>query len=277
MIPKSEPNFQVLQQSLHNFSITQLHHQPQSSQQQQQSVIQSQLLTTSQPQLLQQPITNSATATIVPNRQQLTKQNNTQQQQLNQQNCSSVTNTSGPITSVSSSNNFSIADQTTTGNNIISIASNQQKLNDKIIQKMVAEIPNTILNKYRQRLIVDEQPKSPSETPPTLASGNLLASPTNISKNAANSKIPFLYSLILAFVQLKLPSDHNIEDISRLFCEVIRSELNANPPSELFLHQKPCNASMQQQFSLQQQDKQCPGIYSQISCKSSIDNMLTKL
>lgn len=200
MIPKSEPNFQVLQQSLHNFSITQLHHQQQSSQQQQQqqqqSVIQpQQLMTTSQShnvQLLQQPITNSATTTIVPNRQ-LTKQNNIQQQQqLNQQqNCSMTANPnasgSGPTTSVSS-NNFSLADQSASGNNIISIASNQQKLNDKIIQKMVAEIPNTILNKYRQRLIVDEQPKSPSETPPTLASGNLLASPTNSSKNAANSK-----------------------------------------------------------------------------------------
>ncbi len=204
VIPKSEPNFQVLQQSLHNFSITQLHHQQQQQQQQhqqqqqqssqQQAVIQpQQLLTSSQShnvQLLQQPITNSATTTIVPNRQ-LTKQNNIQQQQLNQpQNCSSTANasSSGTTPSVSSPNNFSIADQTTAGNNIISIASNQQKLNDKIIQKMVAEIPNTILNKYRQRLIVDEQPKSPSETPPTLASGSLLASPTNSSKNAANSK-----------------------------------------------------------------------------------------
>lgn len=204
MIPKSEPNFQVLQQSLHNFSIT--HHQQQQSSQQ--SVIQpQQLLTTGQShsvQLLQHPVTNSATTTIVPNRQ-LSKQNNIQQQQLQQQfnlqqpNCSSAANTtsassSAPITSMSStssSNNFSIADQTPTGNNIISIASNQQKLNDKIIQKMVAEIPNTILNKYRQRLIVDEQPKSPSETPPTLASGNLLASPTNSSKNAANSKFHF--------------------------------------------------------------------------------------
>lgn len=208
MIPKSEPNFQVLQQSLHNFSITQLHHQQQSSQQQQSVIQPQQLLSNSQThnvQLLQQPITNSAaTTTIVPNRQQLTKQNNIQQQQqLNQQqNCSSTVNTntssSGPTTSsvVTSSNNFSIADQTASGNNIISIASNQQKLNDKIIQKMVAEIPNTILNKYRQRLIVDEQPKSPSETPPTLASGNLLASPTNSSKNAANSKPIFpLFSL----------------------------------------------------------------------------------
>lgn len=51
--------------------------------------------------------------------------------------------------------------------------------------------------------------------------------------------------------------DHNIEDISRIFCEVIRSELNANPPPEFILHQKPCNSSLQQQFS--QQDKQCPG------------------
>ncbi|KAJ6639711.1 Ankyrin repeat and KH domain-containing protein mask, partial [Pseudolycoriella hygida] len=216
VIPKPEPNFQVLQQSLHNFSIT------------------------------QQPITNAATTTIVPNRQlSATKQNNIQQQQqLNQQQiCSSsansISSSSGQTTS--SSNNFSIADPTTTGNNIISIASNQQKLNDKIIQKMVAEIPNTILNKYRQRLIVDEQPKSPSETPPTLASGNLLASPTNSSKNAANN--------------------HNIEDISRIFCEVIRSELNANPPSEFILHQKPCNSTLQQQFSLQQQEKQCPGSF----------------
>lgn len=274
MIPKSEPNFQVLQQSLHNFSITQLHHQSSQQQQQQQSVIQpqQQMLSTSQShnvQLLQQPITNTATTTIVPNRQ-LTKQNNIQQ--LNQQqNCSSTANTntssSGPTTSVSSSNNFSIADQTTTGNNIISIASNQQKLNDKIIQKMVAEIPNTILNKYRQRLIVDEQPKSPSETPPTLASGNLLASPTNSSKNAANSKdtigkmlarITSVHNFSFFF---SIETDHNIEDISRIFCEVIRSELNANPPSEFILHQKPCNSTMQQQFSLQQQDKQCPGNY----------------
>lgn len=213
MIPKSEPNFQVLQQSLHNFSITQLHQQQQQqSSQQQQSVIQpQQLLTSSQShnvQLLQQPITNSATTTIVPNRQQLTKQNNLQQQQqLNQQHCSSTVNTnissSGPAASVSS-NNFSIADQTTTGNNIISIASNQQKLNDKIIQKMVAEIPNTILNKYRQRLIVDEQPKSPSETPPTLASGNLLASPTNSSKNAANSKKLFFFCFLNYFDRLDI-------------------------------------------------------------------------
>lgn len=215
VIPKSEPNFQVLQQSLHNFSITH-HQQQQQSSQQQQSVIQpQQLLTTSQShsvQLLQHPGTNSATTTIVPNRQ-LSKQNNIQQQLQQQQqqfsqqpNCSSTANianasSSGPITSLSSSssNNFSLADQTTNGSNIISIASNQQKLNDKIIQKMVAEIPNTILNKYRQRLIVDEQPKSPSETPPTLASGNLLASPTNSSKNAANSECSIFLSLSILF------------------------------------------------------------------------------
>lgn len=214
VIPKSEPNFQVLQQSLHNFSIT----QPQ-----QQSVIQpQQLLTTSQShniQLLQQPITNAATTTIVPNRQ-LTKQNNIQQQQLNQpQNCPSAVSTSSAgsgasTTSVpssssisssssSSSNNFTIADQTsTTGNNIISIASNQQKINDKIIEKMVAEIPNTLLSKFRQRTFAEDLAKSPLHTPPSLASGLAslasLVSPTNSSKNAANSKAPpFLNDLKL--------------------------------------------------------------------------------
>lgn len=56
--------------------------------------------------------------------------------------------------------------------NIISIVnSNQQKINDKIIQ-MVAQIPNTTLQKFAKRLIVDEQPKSPSETPPAITSGS---------------------------------------------------------------------------------------------------------
>lgn len=59
---------------------------------------------------------------------------------------------------------------------------------------------------------------------------------------------------------LSFAIDHNIEDISRIFCEVIRSELNANQPSEFILHQKPCNSTLQQQFSLQQQEKQCPGM-----------------
>lgn len=54
--------------------------------------------------------------------------------------------------------------------NINTIASNQQKINDKIIQ-MVAQIPNTTLQKFAQRLIVEDQPKSPSDSPPSSNSG----------------------------------------------------------------------------------------------------------
>lgn len=61
----------------------------------------------------------------------------------------------------------------------------------------------------------------------------------------------------------------DLADISRLFCEVIRSEFNAaNPASDFVIHQKPCNQStltgnttLQQHFLQQQQqpDKQTPG------------------
>lgn len=54
--------------------------------------------------------------------------------------------------------------------NINTITSNQQKINDKIIQ-MVAQIPNTTLQKFAQRLIVEDQPKSPSDSPPLSNSG----------------------------------------------------------------------------------------------------------
>lgn len=66
--------------------------------------------------------------------------------------------------------------------------------------------------------------------------------------------------------------DPDMADISRIFCEVIRSELNANPPSDLYIHQKPvnnqigngggtANSSLQQQFAIQhhqQHGKQTP-------------------
>lgn len=46
----------------------------------------------------------------------------------------------------------------------------------------------------------------------------------------------------MGFVFIVLCSAPDIADISRIFFEVIRSELNANQMPEFVIHEKPCSA-----------------------------------
>lgn len=64
-------------------------------------------------------------------------------------------------------------------------------------------------------------------------------------------------NLIYAYNLFYNSSGPDIADISRIFCEVIRSELNANTMHEFVINQKTCNQNSnngteQQQFDLQQ-------------------------
>lgn len=98
------------------------------------------------------------------------QQNQTTQQQQPQTPSANNSNISMQNTKISPTSLNNAVPNTTDIANINTIASNQQKINDKIIQ-MVAQIPNTTLQKFAQRLIVEDQPKSPSDSPPSSNSG----------------------------------------------------------------------------------------------------------
>lgn len=142
------------------------------------------------------------------------------------------------------SHNESLRTSTTSASASDDDATNQFAPNETILQ-LVAQIPNHPLQKIAQKLIVD-LPKTATENYFKTVTSDDTASTTEATITSTTSKNRPSFSHLRRsqfnqFVRL-FRSGPDIADISRIFFEVIRSELNANQMPEFVIHQKPCAA-----------------------------------
>lgn len=139
-------------------------------------------------------------------------------------------------------------------NEMITATSNDLSANDndtidqfapnETILQLVAQIPNHPLQKIAQKLIVD-RPRSNSESHSKNANGNnqtdsTISSATSEYSIKISNKCMFFFTNIAFFFYVLLTLGPDIADISRIFFEVIRSELNANQIPEFVIQQKTC-------------------------------------
>lgn len=207
LVPTSDQNLQILQQSMANLSLVQQQHGAAASsatsgivgnqqlQQQQQMMIQP-------PQQQEQPQNQSILSTVRPNTVPTNKQQQ-QQQQIPSSSCNIVVQNQQPIVNNSSTAATTIV--TVQKNNTKAIYTHHDdqqptKWNQKMLQ-IVANIPNHPLQKIAQRLVTD-QLKSPSPTniemPPLVSSppSGLLPTSPSTSPQLSNHSM-FFFSLYL--------------------------------------------------------------------------------
>lgn len=200
MIPSSEQNLQLLQQSLATLSLAQQQQQQQQQPGAPQSLIQQQLANITQ-NIQQISHLQSVNRQLPPQSPVGGKQQN-QQQQMTPNIVPTSTSTlpgSGESGNESNSTLTTIA-QNLNNQNILVASENDEQLNSQWNQKMwqmVAQLPNHPLQKIAQRFIAD-QPKSPTEgqmmgSGGSGANSGLPTSPNSTSKNIANSKGFFLF------------------------------------------------------------------------------------
>lgn len=208
LVPTSDQNLQILQQSMANLSLVQQQHGGAAANpgivgnQQQQQLQQQQMMI--QPQQ-EQPQNQSILSTVRPNTVPTNKQQQ-QQQQIPSSSCNIVVQNQQPVVNSSTAATTIVTVQKNNTKAIYTHHDDQQptKWNQKMLQ-MVANIPNHPLQKIAQRLVTD-QLKSPSPTniemPPLVSSppsGLLPTSPSTSPQLINHSMFFFSFFLFHSF------------------------------------------------------------------------------
>ncbi|XP_055679921.1 ankyrin repeat and KH domain-containing protein mask isoform X9 [Lutzomyia longipalpis] len=242
VIPSSEQNLQLLQQSLATLSLAQ-----QQQQQQQPGAPQT---------LIQQQLAN-----ITQNIQQISHLQSVNRQmppsspgkQPIPPNLVPATSSTLPVSGdcgTESTSTLTSITQNLNNQNILGTSESDEQLNSQWNQKMwqmVAQLPNHPLQKIAQRFIAD-QLKSPTENQLTGGSGSgancgLPTSPNNSSKNIANNNDYSVISRMMSEVMHDISSDLNPEFVQQ-------------HPQQDDSMMHPKSVHVNQQFLLQQNDGQ---------------------
>ncbi|XP_059621039.1 ankyrin repeat and KH domain-containing protein mask isoform X3 [Phlebotomus argentipes] len=250
VIPSSEQNLQLLQQSIATLSLAQ-----QQQQQQQpgapQTLIQQQLANITQ-NIQQISHLQSVNRQLPPSSTNISQQQQQQQQQQMTPNIVPMQAAALPMSGDSGGEagaalTAQIA-QNLNNQSLLGASESDEQLNSQWNQKMwqmVAQLPNHPLQKIAQRVIAD-QPKSPTEGQmggsSSGASSGLPTSPNNASKNIANNNDYSVISRMISEVVHGISSDLNPEFVQQ------------HQQEDSLIHQKALNVN--QQFLLQQNDGQ---------------------